>query len=122
MEIKTKHLTLIPVPISAKGLFYHLACKTDAKNFLYGKEVPSRIEFFKDYKDFYFKNQQSRYGRCYFITKGREIIGQISSNKIEKTELNLMSGLDIKEMGTNVMAQKRSKRLLKIYLIILYYI
>ena len=69
-----------------KLLFYKMTTRSDAiplwYGALYGNTVPTKKQFFSDWKDYYFNNKNPKLGRCFLILVGRKPIGEINYNKI----------------------------------------
>ena len=90
MKLPGDTVTLIPMTKNDKNLFFEWATKSENSSFwygdLYGDEIPDYESFFKEWHSHYFQDEYPEKGRCFFILKGVEPIGQINYNEIDQRE------------------------------------
>lgn len=91
-------ISLTPMEIADKETFYQWATRSFGGCFWYGHlyntRVPSRREFFADWKDYYFRQSEPMLGRCFKIIVDDRAIGQVNYNAIspatKTTELDIL--------------------------------
>jgi len=90
MELRGERVTLRPMTLRERRLFYQWATRSDATPFwygdLYGDDVPSYVVFRHEWPDYYFVEEAPERGRAFAIVHQGRPIGQINYNKIEKRD------------------------------------
>ena len=88
MIIRGDKVTLQPMTADQVPLFYRWATQSEATPFWYGELVgeplPDYEHFLKDFPTHYFDGSQPEKGRSFVIMVGRQAIGEINYNEIDR--------------------------------------
>jgi len=102
MEIQGVRIRLVPIEYGKRDEFFDLATKSVGSEKWYGKNKPSRKEFFKDWAEVYFDESRPMDGQCFWIEVSGKKIGQVNYNQIDeankKVELDIVIG-ETENMG-----------------------
>ena len=98
MVMVGENITLRPLQLEERIMFFKWATRSDATPYWYGElyhdEVPSYIVFKHEWPDYYFNHDQPQKGRCFAILLQDRPIGQINYNEIHpednSTELDII--------------------------------
>lgn len=88
MILEGQIIKLRPMTVKEMSIFFEMATKSEATQFLYGEmcgdKIPTWEELFNDYKKYYFDGSQPEKGRCFAILLNDKIIGQVNYNDINR--------------------------------------
>ena len=97
-EIRGNKVILKPMTVAQMDTFFQWATKSPATPFWYENgKVPTREEFFLDWKLHYFNDSQPKQGRCFNIIKNARAIGEVNYNEINSEDSSVELDIIIAE-------------------------
>ena len=93
MLLKGEHISLRPLSLKERPVFFRWATQSDATPYwygeLYGDDVPSYVVFKLEWPDHYFDGSRPLAGRCFAILLADRPIGQINYNQVSRADMTV---------------------------------
>ena len=90
MILRGKKVDIRPLTPEEADLVFEWSTKSDATPFwygeIYGTSVPTKEEFFADFKPYYFDGSEPEMGRAFAVERQAQIIGHLHYDRIDRTD------------------------------------